>query len=134
MIILRLYKCNTLIPSLLEKLQFIINILMNLTSQVTFDKAQDLKHVEFRCNQRKVVVENIDQFEPLSKYIDAEKLHELMTLSLEDQHKSEQGIHLNSNIVLYDFSHQQGRPATGVGISRKNVISRAYSAFTKKKK
>ncbi|CAD8079088.1 unnamed protein product [Paramecium primaurelia] len=97
-----------------------------LTSQVILDRNQEFKGVEFQLNSRKIVIDNIDPLEPLSKYIDADKLNEILNFQIEDSKKGEEGIKLNQHIKYYDFS----RPPTG--IPKKSF--RAYSAIVKKKK
>ncbi|CAK85638.1 unnamed protein product (macronuclear) [Paramecium tetraurelia] len=97
-----------------------------LNSQVILDRNQEFKGVEFQFNSRKIVVENIDSLEPLSKYIDADKLNEILNYKIEDSKKGEEGMKLNSHIKYYDFS----RPPTGIP----KKAFRAYSAIAKKKK
>ncbi|CAD8182359.1 unnamed protein product [Paramecium pentaurelia] len=97
-----------------------------LTSQVILDRNQEFKGVEFQLNSRKIVIDNIDPLEPLSKYIDADKLNEILNFKIEDSKKGEEGIKLNQHIKYYDFS----RPPTGIP----KKAFRAYSAIAKKKK
>lgn len=54
---------------------------MHISSRVLIDKNQDLKNVEFRCGDRRVIVDNLDMYEPLSRYIDVDKLTDLMSKS-----------------------------------------------------
>jgi hypothetical protein len=51
---------------------------------------------------RKILVENIDPFQPLSRYIHAEKVHELLTIPI-DESRGQIGTRITHNIILFDY-------------------------------